>query len=476
MITRRKLLSASVLALTPAVNAFGALNFNINKTWDVIVIGSGLAGLSAAIAAKENKATDVLIIEKSSLIGGHSRSSSGSFCAALPTNVDRNGVYDSPQLMAREIYEFGGKLGSMELINILAEQSVNAYHWLASKGIKWSAPYIPVGASYPRGFHSNAPLSGFDYVHKLTTNARELGINFLFRREVMDLLTDDERGSVCGVVIRDSYGTLKYLKAKTVIIATGGFTDNPVMRRRYDPRLSSFLPSTANPFGRGLLTATGDGIRMAQELGADTIDMEYIQTLFYLGGRLLDYVGGDIYLDSLGKRFINEGSSLKQISDTVFSLGLKEVWILTDAQSHKGPNFENRIKNGIVNKCNSLEEVASLIRCPVENLRRTLERYNTDAESNIDSEFGKTTVQQKIDRPPYFVGKEKLGVHFCCGGLKFDRYARVLDTYEAPIPNLYVAGEAAGGIHGNNRMGGCALVECVVFGRIAGTHAAKASL
>ena len=475
MISRRQLLGSLALAAAPLQLASAQGVAHLDKLWDVIIIGSGLAGLSAAVSAKENGAERVLVIEKTPLLGGHSKFSSGSFCACLPTNVDAQGRKDSPELMGEEIFEGGGRIGNIELIRTLAEQSRSAYEWLASMGVRWSGPFIPVGAVYPRGFHAQAPLPGFDYVLKVNRTARELGVTFLFSHRVLDLLTDSKTGRVNGVVIRGEVGQLKYLLGKSVIIATGGYTEDKALRQKYDPRLSPSLTSTANPYGRGLDTATGDGLKMAVAIGADTFDLEHIQTLFYLGGRLLDYVGGDIYLDPNGKRFVNEGETLKEISDTVLTLGLPEIWVLTDSKSHKGPNFENRVKNGIVNKCASLEEVAAVMHCPVSNLGDTVMAYNFDAASGKDSQFHKTTVLQQINLPPYFVGKEKLAVHYCCGGLKCDAKARVLDIYEEPIGGLYVAGEASGGIHGKNRMGGCSLVVCVVFGRIAGKEAAKLS-
>lgn len=475
MISRRTVLGSAALAFTPFHRASAQGRFNIERLWDVIIIGSGLAGLSAAVAARESGAKNVLVLEKTHLLGGHSKCSTGSFCACLPTNVDSNGVKDNPDLMTEQIFECGGKIGSIELIHILASKSVEAYEWLAAKGIRWSSAFMPVGATYPRGFHARAPLPGFEYVLKVNRVARELGVQFLFGHRALDLLTDTKTGRVNGVVVRGEVGELKYLRANSVVIATGGYTEDRTLRQKYDPRLSPTLPSTANPYGRSLDTATGDGLRMATAIGADTFDLEHIQTLFYLGGRLLDYVGGDIYLDPNGKRFVNEGSTLKEISDTVLTLGLPEIWVLTDSRSRKGPNFENRVKNGIVDKCATLEEVANLIHCPKVNLEQTLELYNFDAASKKDTLFGKTQVLQQINHPPYFVGREKLAVHYCCGGLKFDARARVLDIYDEAIPGLYVAGEASGGIHGKNRMGGCSLVECVVFGRIAGEDAAKFS-
>lgn len=476
MISRRRLLASSVVPFLPMSLAWAQNRFHLDRIWDVIVIGSGLAGLSAAVSAKENGAKNVLIIEKTPLLGGHSKYASGSFCACLSSNIDARGVQDSPELMTQHIFESGGRIGSIELIKILASQSVDAYNWLAAKGVKWSNPFIPVGASYPRGFHAQAPLPGFDYVLKVNRAARELGVHFLFSHRALDLLTNSKTGAVNGVVIRGESGELKYLRGNAVIIATGGFTEDKILRNKHDPRLSLSLTSTANPYGRGLDTATGDGLKMAVAIGADTFDLEHIQTLFYMGGRLLDYVGGDIYLDPAGKRFVNEGGTLKEISDTVLTLGLPEIWILTDSQSRKGPNFENRIKNGIVYKCSSLEEAANLMHCQSSQLKQTLEIYNRDVAAGKDTQFHKETLLQQINHPPFFIGKERLAVHYCCGGLKFDSKARVLDIYEEPISGLYVAGEASGGIHGKNRMGGCSLVECVVFGRIAGREAARQSL
>ena len=233
------------------------------------------------------------------------------------------------------------------------------------------------------------------------------------------------------------------------------------------------MPSTANPGGRYLDGASGDALEFTKPFNAATVDLDKIQRICFLGGRLVDYTGADIYLNKNGRRFVNEGASHGDVHKALMKQPQQVMWVITDSQSKKGLSLENKLADGAVKKFDSLVQAAAFIGCPAETLQETVTRYNEFVLTGIDKDFGKKVMLQTIIYPPFYVGQERVGVHYCCGGLKFNHKAQVLNTSDEPIPGLYVAGEASGGVHGKDRLGGIGLTEAVVFGRIAGREAAR---
>lgn len=187
---------------------------------------------------------------------------------------------------------------------------------------------------------------------------------------------------------------------------------------------------------------------------------------------MVDYTGADIYLNKNGLRFVNEGASHGDVLVELLKQPQRAMWVITDSQSKKGLSLENKLADGAVKKFDSLRQVAAFIGCPAETLEETVTRYNDFVLKGVDKDFGKKVMLQTISYPPFYVGQERVGVHYCCGGLKFNEKAQVLNTSDEPIAGLYVAGEASGGVHGKDRLGGIGLTDAVVFGRIAGREAA----
>ena len=187
--------------------------------------------------------------------------------------------------------------------------------------------------------------------------------------------------------------------------------------------------------------------------------MDKIQGFCFLGGRLVDYTGADIYLNKNGLRFVNEGASHGDVLAELLKQPQRAMWVITDSQSKKGLSLENKLADGAVKKFDSLRQVAAFIGCPAETLEETVTRYNDFVLKGVDKDFGKKVMLQTISYPPFYVGQERVGVHYCCGGLKFNEKAQVLNTSEEPIAGLYVAGEASGGVHGKDRLGGIGLTD-----------------
>ncbi len=448
MIYRRKLLAA--LGTTWSFGVFAEQH--AVKIWDVIIVGSGVAGLSAACSALQAGAKSVLILEKGPVVGGHSILSTGYVAGVDRKRQEKLGIKDSPELMLQNMLDIGGGKNDYELAKIVCDNSESVINWLEDLGVKWDDRiFQTVAGLHPRSHITSLVRAGYDYVMALLQYAVNHGATLKLKTKVTGLIT--ENGTVKGVIVQNINGMSQEFIGKTVILATGGFTANVELRTRYDPRLGEIFPTTANPFGSTFDGATGDGLLMALELGAATKDAEYLQLIPFWGGRLLDYVGGDIYVNIVGKRFVNEAASWKEVSEAILQQPQCEMWAITDSQSQKGASLGIKLIKKVIKKANTVEEMALEMKVSPKVLKQTLDEYNSNARIGLDPLYGKNLFTQTIDRPPYYFGKEKLGVHFCCGGIKFNKNAQVVKTNGAIIPRLYVCGEASGGPHGHDRMG-----------------------
>ncbi len=466
---RRSFLAFSAVGLVPVAARAAEVK------WDVIVIGSGVAGLTAAASAAE-QGTKVLLIEKSLSLGGHSILSTGYVSAVDPKRQKPLGIVDSPEKMLADMLEVGGYKNDVELARIVCENSERIVDWLEHAGVIWEDAVVQTFAGmFPRSHISSSFRAGYDYVVTLNNYAHTLGIAVALDVKAERLITN-AHDEVIGVQVLEGNANAYDIHAKAVVVATGGFTANPELRMHYDPRLTPDFATTANPFKNMFDGATGDGLLMGLAIGADIKHAEYIQLIPFWGGRLLDYVGGDIFVNKEGLRFVSESAPWKTISDAILQQPSQEMWAITDAQSRKGASLAVKIANNVVYKSNTVKEMALKMNVSPHVLEKTIADYNKYAKDGIDPKFKKNIITQTIETPPYYFGKEKLGVHFCCGGLRFSPRAEVLKKNGDPIPGLYVAGEAAGGAHGHDRMGGVSMTTAFVFGRIAGIESGKLAL
>ncbi|BBF23393.1 FAD-dependent oxidoreductase [Sutterella megalosphaeroides] len=452
---------------------------------DVVVVGSGTAGLSAAVAAREAGARRVVLLEKGAITGGHGIYSSGSVSIARRKPEATNPAERDADVerMVREILEAGAGESNPELARILAEESESAVRWLAGMGVEWRPLlYRAVGAVTSRNISTGTPAAGYDYVTALAGRAKTLGVRFFHSTEALELLTrSGEKASsdikVTGVRARrksakEGARTVDFV-APAVVLATGGFSANVAMRMTYDARLDARYPTTANPRGFLFDGATGDGIRMARAVGAKEVGMRHIQVIPYSGGRLLDFVGGEIWVNDEGKRFVSEGVPFGELADALHVTEGRSFWAISDASTQKSATLGVKLAEGIVREAQSIEALAAAIGVPLSNLSATIERWNWDARKGWDSTFERPLSGVPLTSPPFFYGRETWSVHFTCGGIAIDGKARVLSTRGRPILGLYAAGETTGGLHGRDRLGGNGLTETFVFGRIAGTSAAE---
>ena len=349
----------------------------------------------------------------------------------------------------------------------IARESADALDWLESMGVRFGAPFQAHSGLKPRSFSMRGNSAGRSYVLALATRARSLGIPIEMRCRVASIARSESADARWFATVQTRRGEQR-CRARKIVLTTGGFTANVERRRAILPMLSADIGTTANPDGSVWEGADGDGIDLACRVGGVFLTGYGLQLLPYWGGRLLDYAGGDIYVDAEGRRFVNEALPWTPIAEKIFQLPDKAFWVITDRQSVKGATLGLKLLNGAVRRADTIEEMALAMDVPVETLAKTLADYNAAARRGYDPLTGKRTFTQTIDRPPYYFGREHIYVHTTLDGIATDEHARVLDKAGASIPGLYAAGELAGGIFGRDRLGGAGLANCIVMGRVAG--------
>jgi len=470
------MLRRTLLALATILNFPGALAqgqelqkeiHSEEDNYDLIVIGSGAAGLCSAITAKQNGLKRVLVLEKAKFIGGHSIISEGTANFLLPTDPP-----DVRNEWIKQTLETGGYLANKKMVETFVDRSTETFYWLKSLGINWKMNrFIAVTGELGISTNDGTERSGSNCVRALLNAARKEKVEIKLGTGAVQILLSPV-GAVCGVLAK-SKEQVKRFNAKAVVIATGGFTANVGMRMRYDSRLDSNFNTTSNPFRMDYDGSTGDGIMMAEVVGAQTVGMKHIELIPLNGGRVLNYVGGDIYVDSSGSRFVDETAKVSTILEKFLDLPDNTMWVITDSQSEKNSSFEGKLISGVIQRADTVDEMARKMNVSAIALSYTLERYNNFVEKGFDSDFGKKIFTQKINKPPYYFGKERFDIHTSLGGILTDVRARVIGKDDKPIYGLYAAGETVGGIEGAARQGGNALTIAFVFGRISGEEAAK---
>lgn len=437
---------------------------------DVMIAGTGAAGLCAALAAREAGAERVLVIEKLPLAGGHTLISSGSVSVArTPEEVVG---------LMNEMLDAGGGRADPALVRVVCEGSWAAKERLARLGVAWSeAPFRAVGAPSARSWNTGTAQSGYDYVQALMRAVRRAGIEVRFSMPATALLVEDRQGvrRVTGLTAERSDGRRLLVEAGAVVLATGGFTGNAAMIRRSRPDIPRGMETTGNPMGEYLDGSTGDGILMAVEAGAALRDMDAVIMLPFAGGRLVDYVGGEVWVNAQGRRFISEGAGFAELCSRVLKEPGARMWAVSDALAPKGATLPMKLMNGAVKEAPDLAALARGIGCSETVLRETLERYNRSVVNGWDEDFGIPMRGLPVATPPFYYGLETLSIHYTAGGIAITPQAEVKDAAGRVIPGLYAAGETTGGVHGALRVGGLGLTDALVMGDVAGREAAGAA-
>ena len=491
---------------------------------DIVIVGAGGAGMTAALTAAE-KGANVIILESQAAVGGNSVRATGGMNAADTSAQDENefgesagvektlktarttyadnvtitklaeevekqwadyqanpvGYFDSDELMELDTMIGGKGINNPELVEELADESADGVEWLKKYGIDLTSVGSFGGASVKR-IHRPVNAEGKtiavgSYMIPLLEKACEENdkISIQLETTATTILTD-ENGKAVGVKAVGATGNEVTVNAKAVILATGGFGANLDMVAELVPALKGFM--TTNAAG-----AQGQGIEMAQALGAATVDMNQIQihptVQFDTAALITEGLRGDgaVLINADGKRFIDEVGTRDVVSAAeIAQPGSYSYLVVDQAMLDKSSVIAGYVKRGFVFQGNTYEELAEALGVDAATFAETMNTWNTYVEAKNDPDFGRTSFAQPLNTAPYYAIKVTAGVHHTMGGLVINTDTEVLKDDGTAIAGLYAAGEVTGGVHGANRLGGNAVADFVVFGRIAGEEAAEYAL
>lgn len=454
----------------------------VSETHDVIVVGAGGAGLCAAIEAKEAGA-DVIVLEKMPMAGGNTLISGAEYAAPNNWIQEKEGIKDSVEQFTQDMIKGGDAKNNPELVKVVAENALDGAKWLRDEvGVRWEDNLMFFGGHSVKRSLVPVGASGKEMINKQLAKVKSLKIPVLYETPATELITD-EKGKVVGVKAESEDKKYTFKTNKAVVLTTGGFGSNLEMRMKYNPEIDEKVLST-NTVG-----STGDGIIMAEKVGAALDGMQYIQTypicdpltgtLLYFGDARM--YGHTIMVNKEGKRFVEELDRRDVISMAIKKQTGSVCYQLLDQKGLDDSNLvephaaeiEYLYKNKLLVKADTIEEAAKFFDIDAKELKATVERYNGYVKAGKDEEFNKRSMPFPIEKGPFYILKAAPAVHHTMGGVKINTNAQVLNKEGKAIEGLYAAGEVTGGIHGTNRLGSNALADITVFGRIAGKNAAK---
>ncbi|MBQ9045173.1 MAG: flavocytochrome c [Oscillospiraceae bacterium] len=448
---------------------------DVELTCDVVVVGAGGAGLTASVLATQ-QGQDVILLEKMSFVGGNSLRAEGGMNAA-DTKVEAElGITDSTvDNFVEDTLRLGHDLADPELVRTLAENSAEAVDWLYSIDAPLPEVVATGGTTHKYLHKPEGGLPVGEYlVEKLKVQTEKLGIDVRVNTKATEILMED--GRAVGVKAEDAEHNY-IIHAKSVVLTTGGFGANFDLMASYDESLRNAV--TTNHSG-----ATGDGIAMAQAVGADTVDMEQIQlhpTVIQQDGTLVSESvrsHGAIIVNTEGKRFVNDLAGRDVVSQAELKQPDGYCFIIFDQHLVDEVALTQKfIDRGFTITGDTYEELAKnmgLEGDAVQNFVDTMNTWNESVAKGEDAEFGRNNgMDADLSTAPFYAIKIAPGIHHTMGGIKINSNAEVIDTNGNVIPGLFAAGETTGGIHGGNRVGGNAVCDFIVFGRIAGQSASK---
>jgi len=486
---------------------------------DIVIVGAGGAGMTAAITAAE-AGKNVVIVESQAMVGGNSVRATGGLNATKTPAQDENefaesagvektletaasewagnetitaladtvagqwaeyqanpvGYFDSVELMELDTLIGGHGTNDPALVEALCSNSADAIAWLSEQGIELTSVSSFGGASVKR-IHRPVDSEGKTIsvgsymIPLLQAKCEELGVEFIMNTTANEILTD-ANGAAVGIAATDKNGAAVTVNAKAVILATGGFGANLDMVVEYKPDLAGFM--TTNAPG-----AQGQGIDMAVAIGAGTVDMDQIQihptVEANTAALITEGLRGDgaILVNAEGNRFTDEVGTRDVVSAAEIAQTGSYSWLVIDqAMADASSVIQGYIKNGYTVTGETYEELAEAMGVDAAAFAATMDKWNAAVAAGVDEEFGRTSFANPLDTAPYYAIKVTAGIHHTMGGLTINPQTQVLAGDGTVIDGLYAAGEVTGGVHGGNRLGGNAVADFVVFGRIAGEQAA----
>ena len=500
-----------------AVEAEAVESSDIVVDADIVVVGAGGAGMAAAIEATDCGAK-VVIVESQAMVGGNSVRSTGGMNAVNTPWQDTNefgegagvekmlksaeayadnevitalaatvaeqwaeyqaapeGYFDSLELMVLDTMIGGKGINNPELVKTLCENTAATIDWLDSLGIELHNVASFGGASVKRihrpvNAEGKVVSVGAYIVPLLGENLESRGIEVIYNTTVDTILTD-ANGAVCGVSGMNNDGAMVTVNAKAVVLATGGFGANLDMVTKYKPALEGFM--TTNAPG-----AQGQGIEMATAIGAATVDLDQIQihpTVEANSSALItEGLRGDgaVLININGERFIDEVGTRDVVSAAEIAQPESYSYLIVDQKMVDASSvIQGYINKGFTTEGETFEALAEALGIPADTFAETMNTWNMYVEQKADPDFGRTSFANPLDTAPFYAIKVTAGIHHCMGGVMINSNTEVIDTDGNVIPGLFAAGEVTGGVHGANRLGGNAVADILVYGRIAGDSA-----
>ena len=455
------------------------------STYDVVVIGAGGAGFSAAITAK-NAGANVVLLEKMPAVGGNSLISGAEMNVAKNWVQPKLGITDdSPELHAEDTFKGGDGKGDMKVINVMTHQALDAAKWCRDYlGVRFEDDNLFFFGGHSRK-RALIPVghTGTEFISKFQAKADELGIPVITNMKAEELVKD-KSGRVVGVKATMD-GTEYTFNAKGgVVLATGGFGANPEMVKKYNPKIDERFKTTDAP------GTTGEALYMAERAGAELVNMGYIQTypicdpisgaIELIADARFD---GAIMLNQEGKRFVEELERRDVLSEAILNQTGQYCWVLWNDNIGKISNtvkahaneYEAFTKQGVMATCDDLKCIADFTKIPYDQLQKTVKRVSDMAGKGNDKDFHHRAGLMDMQQGKYYVIKAVPSTHHTMGGVRINEKAEALTADGKVIPGLWAAGEVTGVTHGTNRLGGNAYTDIIVFGRIAGEAAAQAA-
>lgn len=454
---------------------------------DVAVIGAGGAGLVAAVAAAQTGAK-VIVLEKIDINGGSTNVSEGALNAVDPERQEKQGIEDSVATHYAATWEGGHKTGTPELIGYLVHNALDSVHWLEKLGVRFKDTIGSATGSLGQRSHYPYTPSGNTYIRTLVEQCGKLGVTILHGCDATELLTAN--GAVAGVKAVRPDGQEVSVNAKSVVIATGGFGANVEYRQEVNTGVWSdvVLDSTIgctniNP------CAQGEGLKLAEAVGAELVGLSDIQLhpCGTPGTGLMEDIRTSgrnrIFVNEAGERFVNEGAARDTLCKAIFAQTNSTYWVVvnklrypdTTTPDANGATIENMVATGHVTAADTVEELAAATGMDAAKLQASIDAYNAVVAGEAEDELGfvaNNTADAQMTEGPWYACRKVPTVHHTMGGIRVNLSSQAVDADGNPITGLYAAGEVTGGTHGENRLGGNAIADCVTFGRNAGVQAA----
>ncbi len=495
---------AGMIALgSTAANAMAVDSKGVkyDEEYDVVVIGSGYAALSAGITAAE-KGLKVVIVEKMGRIGGNSVINGGLLAVVNNPKQKKEGIKDSIDIYMEDSMKAGRYINHPDLLRVIGERGNDALKLVERAGAKFYEKLSHLGGhSVPRTYLSSNG-SGSGIVLPMISHFQKLSNGTIKKRTKFDEFVLDDNGKVVGIQVREGYrfdkkandddsenttGKVKYYKAKRgVILAAGGFSRDKFLREQQDPRIPADTDSTNQP------GATAGALMKAFELGAVPVHLSWIQfgpwacpdekgfgaaSNFNINAT---FRYGISVNPKTGKRYMNELADRRTRAQAMFKVTKEtnaypiNICDQTAVDKIIPEIAEKALKSGVVKKFDTIEALAAEYKIPAAEVKASIEAYNKFVKANKDTEFGKPvekTEGVQIIKAPFYGTRGVPKLHHTMGGLKINTKAQVISAAtKKPIPGLYAAGEITGGTHGASRLGSCSIPDCLVFGMVAGEN------